>query len=499
MAKSIMVCGTMSSAGKSFVTAGLCRVFRQDGHRAAPFKSQNMALNSFITQEGLEMGRAQVMQAQAAGIRPRVEMNPILLKPTGDRMSQVIVNGEVFGTMEAKEYYTKKQELIPHILGAYRKLEEEYDILVLEGAGSPAEINLKEQDIVNLGMAKLSRSPVVLVGDIDRGGVFASLAGTLLLLDEEERSMVKGMVINKFRGDVSILEPGLKMLEEITGVPVLGVLPYGDIDLDDEDSLSDRLTAKGKGGLVDIAVIRLPRISNFTDFNPLQMLPQVNLRYVARRQELGNPDLIILPGTKNTMADLKWMRQNGLEAAVLKHAAQGGAVLGICGGYQMLGKALHDPDGVEEGGCLSGMGLLPVTTRFLNEKTRTQVTGQFRRLEGAFAGLSGRQLAGYEIHMGATEGDFSPAVELTSQTGESKGDGAQAGNVLGCYVHGLFDREDVAQGLLQSLLAAKGLDPEEAKAFDLDSYREEQYDKLADLVRQNLDLPSIYRIMEEGI
>ena len=295
MAKAIMVQGTMSNAGKSVVAAGLCRIFHQDGYRVAPFKSQNMALNSFITREGLEMGRAQVMQAEAAGIEPSVRMNPILLKPTTDTGSQVIVNGEVLGNMSAAEYFRMKKSLVPDILRAYRSLADENDILVLEGAGSPAEINLKTDDIVNMGMAKMAQAPVLLVGDIDRGGVFASLYGTVALLEPEERAMIKGLVINKFRGDVEILRPGLSMLEELTGIPVVGVLPYLSLDLDDEDSLSQRLTVRAQEGLIDAVVIRLPRISNFTDFNTLSQIPGVGLRYAARPEELGQPDLILLP------------------------------------------------------------------------------------------------------------------------------------------------------------------------------------------------------------
>ena len=319
-AKSLMVLGTMSSAGKSFVTAGLCRIFRQDGYRTAPFKSQNMALNSYITADGMEMGRAQVMQAEAAGIAPDVRMNPILLKPTSDSGSQVIVNGEIYGTMRAQEYYTKKQELIPHILKAYHALAAENDIIVLEGAGSPAEINLKSVDIVNLGMAELSDSPAILVGDIDRGGVFASLYGTIMLLDDAERRRIRGIVINKFRGDVEILKSGLTMLEELTGIPVLGVVPYLPLELDDEDSLSERLSRREAAAesLLDVAVIRFPRISNFTDFEALEQVEGVSVRYVSRRGELGTPDMILLAGTKSTMADLRWLRQSGLEAELLK-------------------------------------------------------------------------------------------------------------------------------------------------------------------------------------
>ena len=321
MAKAIMVQGTMSNAGKSLLAAGLCRIFKQDGYKVAPFKSQNMALNSFITEEGLEMGRAQVMQAEAAGIKPSVYMNPILLKPTTDVGSQVIVNGEVLGNMKARDYFAYKKQLVPQIMEAYHKLEEEYDIIVIEGAGSPAEINLKEEDIVNMGMAKMAGAPVLLVGDIDRGGVFAQLIGTVMLLEEDEKKMVKGLIINKFRGDKSILDPGVKMLEEKAGIPVVGVAPYLQIQVEDEDSLTERFDRKEAVGVIDIAVIRLPRISNFTDFNPFESMEGVSLRYVGSVSELKNPDLIILPGTKSTMSDLAWMRQNGLEAAILKAAA----------------------------------------------------------------------------------------------------------------------------------------------------------------------------------
>ena len=329
MAKAIMVQGTMSNAGKSLLAAGLCRIFKQDGYKVAPFKSQNMALNSFITEEGLEMGRAQVMQAEAAGIRPSVYMNPILLKPTTDVGSQVIVNGEVLGNMKARDYFAYKKQLVPQIMEAYHRLEEEYDIIVIEGAGSPAEINLKEEDIVNMGMAKMAKAPVLLVGDIDRGGVFAQLIGTVMLLKEEEKKMVKGLIINKFRGDKTILDPGVKMLEEKAGIPVVGVAPYLQIQVEDEDSLTERFDRKAAVGVIDIAVIRLPRISNFTDFNPFESMEGVSLRYVGSVSELKNPDLIILPGTKSTMADLAWMRQNGLEAAVLKAAASGQLIFGI--------------------------------------------------------------------------------------------------------------------------------------------------------------------------
>ena len=377
MAKRIMIQGTMSNAGKSLLVAGLCRIFKQDGYRVAPFKSQNMALNSYITEEGLEMGRAQVMQAEAAGIKPQVCMNPILLKPTNDTGSQVIVNGEVLKNMKARDYFAYKKKLIPDILKAYQTLEQQADIIVVEGAGSPAEINLKENDIVNMGLAELLDAPVLLVGDIDRGGVFAQLIGTLVLLEEKERERIKGLIINKFRGDVSILDPGIQMLEEKGGIPVTGVVPYMHLVLEDEDSLSDRFTDHEEKA-VDIAVIRFPRISNFTDFMVFESIEGVSVRYIDTPEKLHHPDMIILPGSKNTMGDLKWMRQNGLEAAIKKHAQNRDAVIfGICGGYQMLGECITDPYGVEEGGMLRGMELLPMETEMEQEKTRTQVDGTF--------------------------------------------------------------------------------------------------------------------------
>ena len=336
MKQNIMIQGTMSSAGKSLICAALCRIFTQDGFKTAPFKSQNMALNSFITEDGAEMGRAQVMQAEAAKIRPDARMNPILLKPTSDVGSQVIVNGHVLGNMPAASYFKYKKQLVPEIMKAYRSLEEEYDIIVIEGAGSPAEINLKKNDIVNMGMAKMVDAPVLLAGDIDRGGVFAQLYGTVALLEEEERNRVKGLIINKFRGDVEILKPGLATLEELTKIPVAGVIPWIYAKLDDEDSLAPRLSRVQAGAGVDIAVVRLPHISNFTDFNPLEQQPGISLRYAGDVKTLGQPDMVIVPGSKNTMSDLKWMRQNGMEAAILKLAAANVPVLGICYGSQLM-------------------------------------------------------------------------------------------------------------------------------------------------------------------
>lgn len=484
MAKAIMIQGTTSNAGKSLLCAGLCRIFKQDGYTVAPFKSQNMALNSYITQDGLEMGRAQVMQAEAAGVPPDVRMNPVLLKPTSDEGSQVIVNGEVRGNMGAREYFAHKTELIPDIMRAYDSLSQEYDIIVIEGAGSPAEINLKSQDIVNMGMAKLAKAPVLIVGDIDRGGVFAALAGTMLLLEEDEKKLVKGTVINKFRGDPSILEPGLWQLEQIVRVPVAGVIPYLHIDVDDEDSLTDRFERKPQNALIDIAVIRFPRISNFTDFNPLEYMDGVGVRYVGSVGELGRPDFVILPGTKNTMADLVWLRESGLEASLLKYAAEGFPVLGVCGGYQMLGVSLADPYGVEHGGKMAGMGLLSGETVFAKQKTRTRATGLLPKVGGIFSGLSGREYDAYEIHMGETTNNLAVVNE---------------GNVYGTYLHGIFDKEDVCKAVVDALLRAKGLSTDNVQAFDLAEYKNSQYDILAHEMRKALDMDYIYRVLEEGV
>ncbi|MFQ8689268.1 MAG: cobyric acid synthase [Blautia sp.] len=497
-----MVQGTMSNAGKSLLAAGLCRIFKQDGYRVAPFKSQNMALNSFITQEGLEMGRAQVMQAEAAGISPSVKMNPILLKPTNDVGSQVIVNGEVLGTMSAREYFRYKRQLFPKVMEAYEALAAENDIIVIEGAGSPAEINLKEDDIVNMGMAKRAKAPVLLVGDIDRGGVFAQLIGTVMLLDDDERAMVKGLIVNKFRGDKTILDPGIAMLEEKSKIPVVGVAPYLDIQVEDEDSLTERFEGNSQVGLIDLAVIRLPRISNFTDFNPLESIPGVSLRYVRHTRELGNPDVIFLPGTKNTMEDLLWMRQNGLEAAILKEAAKGKVIFGICGGYQMLGETLSDPCHVEAGGQIKGMGLLPMDTVFEKTKTRTRVQGHFLDLPGVLGSLSGAPLEGYEIHMGTStprEG-ASLATEILDQVSqERKQDGLCTDHVYGTYVHGIFDREEVSKGLIQALGQSKGVDVTEMTGVDFAAFKESQYDILAEGLREHLDMKKIYEILEKGI
>lgn len=487
-AKCVMVQGTMSGAGKSLLCAALCRIFAQDGYRVAPFKSQNMALNSCVTRDGLEMGRAQAVQAQAAGVEPDVRMNPVLLKPSSDTGSQVIVMGEVWGQMSAAEYFRYKKRLFPKVLQAYDELAAENDMIVIEGAGSPAEINLREDDIVNMGLALRLNAPVLLAGDIDRGGVFAQLYGTVALLQPEERARIAGLVINKFRGDLEILRPGLAMLEEKTGKPVLGVVPYLRVDVDDEDSLAPCLSREAAHKPLDAAVVRLPRISNFTDFAPLEEHPRIGVRYVDDFRKLGSPDLVILPGTKSTVDDLLWLRQNGLEAAIVKLAASGTPVLGVCGGYQLLGEVIHDPEGVEHGtgGSVRGMGLLPVETVFRQEKSRSRVRGE------TFSGpLAGARLEGYEIHMGDTQVRGEPFCVLEN----GRYDGCVQGHVWGTYLHGLFDSGELTQKLAALLCARKGLQAEAAQAVSHSDYQQTQFDLLADGVRQALDMGEIYRIM----
>ena len=487
-AKCIMVQGTMSGAGKSLLCAALCRIFAQDGYRVAPFKSQNMALNSFVTRDGLEMGRAQVVQAQAAGIEPDVRMNPILLKPSSDIGSQVIVNGEVRGQMPAAAYFKMKKSLIPDILKAYDSLAEDVDIIVIEGAGSPAEINLKSDDIVNMGLAKLVDAPVLLAGDIDRGGVFAQLYGTVELLEPDERARIKGLIINKFRGDVEILRPGLAMLEEKTGLPVLGVVPYLKVDIEDEDSLSERLSAQKGINPLDAAIIRLPHVSNFTDFIPLEQHPLLGVRYVQNVRQLGAPDLLILPGTKNTIDDLLWLRQSGLEAAILKYAASGGLVLGVCGGYQMLGEELDDPEGSESGHpqTLRGLGLLPTKTVFTEQKRRTQQTADVTAEP-----FAGAKLEGYEIHTGRTKVEGKAFCTLA----DGQPEGCVQENVYGTYLHGLFDTGELTEKLTAELCRRKGIDPVGAALISMEEYRQQQFDALADGVRGALDMNAVYRAM----
>ena len=493
MAKAIMVQGTMSNAGKSFFAAALCRIFHEDGYSCAPFKSQNMALNSYITSEGLEMGRAQVMQAEAACTEPSVLMNPILLKPTTDIGSQVIVNGEVVGNMTASAYFKRKKKFIPDIMRAYNALAEKYDIIVIEGAGSPVELNLKSDDIVNMGMARLADAPVLLVGDIDRGGVFAQLIGTLMLLEEEERQRVKGLVVNKFRGDKRLFDSGCDILREKGGVPVAGVIPYIHCDIDDEDSLSEKIENKEKG-LINIAVVRLPRISNFTDFDVFSQYEGVSVRYASKPGELEGADMMILPGTKSTLGDMRWLRESGMEAMIKKLNFGGVPVFGVCGGYQMLGRRISDPENTEGGGEAAGMGLLDCETVFRSEKTRTRISGKIQSIGGFFSFLSDRNFSGYEIHMGET----NIGGNVLSELDNGRADGSWKGNVCGSYVHGIFDSADISGEIVKALFRSKGLEYG-AERTDRKSYKERQYKLLADNVRANLDMELIYKILRKEV
>lgn len=498
MSLSIMLQGTASDVGKSTLVAGLCRIFFQDGHRTAPFKSQNMALNSGITPDGKEMGRAQVFQAEAAGIAPDVRMNPILLKPTSDRNAQIVLMGNVASDMDAVSYHDYKPRLRETVREVYQSLAAEYDVMVLEGAGSPAEINLRDRDIVNMGMAELAQCPVILVADIDRGGVFAAIYGTLALLQEHERWRVKGVIINKFRGDVALLTSGLEQIEALTGVPVIGVMPWLNVSLEDEDGVA---LQRGKyrdisARPLEIAVIQLPHISNFTDFNALAAQPDVRVRYVTSPHQLADADLLLLPGSKNTLGDLGWLRESGLAEALLARHRQGTPVMGICGGYQMLGKTIVDE--VESGlGERPGLGLLDVTTRFAREKVTTRVSGEAASaLNGVLQPCSRQPVSGYEIHMGeTTPGDgVQPMLVFSDRV-----DGAvsEDGQAAGCYLHGLFDNGGFTRALLDALRQRKGLVPWDGEALDYAAHKNQQFDVLAQSMRQHIDIARIYQIMRD--
>ncbi len=495
MSMVIMVQGTMSNAGKSILCAGLCRIFKEDGYRPAPFKSQNMALNSYITEDGLEMGRAQVVQAQACGEKPVVWMNPILLKPTSDEGSQVIVNGKVVGNMRAREYFQYKKTLIPDIVEAFHKLEEDHDIIVIEGAGSPAEINLRENDIVNMGLAELINAPVLLVGDIDPGGVFAQLYGTAALLTEEEQNRIKGLVINKFRGDKTLLDPGIEMLEEKMHIPVLGVVPYMKLALEDEDSLSLQIT-NGRSKKIDIAVIRLPHMSNQSDMTVFHAYEDVSVRYISETAEIRKADLIILPGSKNTIEDLRWLKQCGLAEAIMEYANAGGLVWGICGGYQMLGTLVSDPDHTECGGEETGLCLLPMNTVLKNRKTRKQIQETFSVTHGPWQKVNGLKLTGYEIHMGESFPAGQSGNPLKTEDPENIHLSA-SGNVYGSYMHGVFDAPGAAGCVLEVLAERKGIRWKNEEYRDMESFRESQFDLLAKTLRKHLNMDEIYRIMRE--
>ena len=506
MKMSIMFQGTASGVGKSLINAAFCRIFTDDGYNVSPFKSQNMALNSYITKDGKEMGRAQVVQAEAARKLPDVRMNPILLKPTTQRKSQVIVMGKVKDNLDAVSYHKEKTNLKSIVESTYKELLSENDIIVIEGAGSPSEINLRDEDIANMGMAQIANCPVIIIGDIDRGGVFASLYGTIMLLKEEERKYVKGVIINKFRGDVEILKPGLKMLEDLIKVPVLGVVPYTNLNIEDEDSLSDKFKIKStQNKAISVQVIRLPHISNFTDFDIFETFEDVTLKYVDQNDLIGSADLIIIPGTKNTIEDLIYLRESGLENQIIKAHKNGTPIIGICGGYQMLGKKIKDPDGIE---CsvkeIAGMSLLDLETIFEDDKITSQVKGKidFEVKEGIFKGIKDTYIKGYEIHCGRSineTGAINILEKLSEVVNYKEGSINSKDNVFGTYIHGIFDSMDFTRKLLDNIRSIKGLDDIGREYTSYEDFKENEYQKLASHVRDHVDIKEIYKIMERGI
>lgn len=496
MAKCIMVQGTSSNVGKSLISAGLCRIFANAGYKTAPFKSQNMALNSYITKDGFEIGRAQAVQAECAYENIDVRFNPILLKPTGNKTSQVIINGEIYGNMTATEYFAEKHKFIKYVKESYESLKNEYDVIVIEGAGSPAEINLNYKDFVNMGMAQIANAPVLLVGDIDRGGVFASLYGTVELL-KEHKNYFKGFIINKFRGDRQILEPGLNKIKELTGIDVLGVLPYEKFNIDEEDSLSETLKNTTKG-IIDIAVIKLPRISNFTDFAVFEYYDGVTVRYINSISDFGEPDLLIIPGTKNTIDDMRYVRSSGLITKIMQFAETGKGIIGVCGGYQMLTSIIKDPDNMEAGGNVAGLNLLPAETVFEKEKIRTVITGKFNNITGYFSFLNGAEFQGYEIHMGKTYSDNSYISEIKDIRGNIKSDGLAKNNILGTYIHGVFDTGDVVKRIVDKLYLEKGIN-KNIEHKNMKDLKNQEYEKLAGMLAANLNMNRIYEILEKGV
>lgn len=494
-AKVLMVQGSSSSAGKSLLVTAFCRIYARRGIKVAPFKAQNMSNNAAVCADGSEIGRAQALQAAAAGIAPTADMNPVLIKPEADSRSQVIVMGRPWLTLEARNYYEKKQILWSYVTQSLDRLRASYDLVIAEGAGSPVELNLKRGDIVNMAVAKYTNAPVLLVGDIDRGGVFAQLLGTLWLFDSEERDLLRGFVVNKFRGDLTLFQDGIQIIEEKGGVPVLGVIPYlRGLSLPDEDAVSVEVAARAaqpaSTSQIDIAILALPRIANFDDFDALRAEPDVHIRHIDSVEKLGTPDAIIIPGTKSTMADINWLRETGLADAVIEFAKNGGEVVGICGGYQMLGQSIHDPHHVEsKNDSTDGLGLLPTITTF----TQTKATYQVRARILNFALLMDEMIQGYEIHMGETESQ-SQWLEILSRNGEQvkvlDGSISSNGKVWGCYLHGLFVNDSFRRAWL-TRLGWSGPVTSQAARF------EESLEKLADAVEGALNMELLERLIWE--
>jgi adenosylcobyric acid synthase len=495
MHKKIMVQGTGSSVGKSLVTAGLCRIFYKDGYRVSPFKSQNMALNSFVDEEGLELGRAQVVQAEMGGERPRAYMNPILLKPNADDHSQLIFMGKPYGNVKAVEYFSQTEKLRKVAMEGYEEIRKNYDICVLEGGGSPAEINLRDVDVVNMGMAELVDAPVILVSDIEKGGVFAQIYGTIMLLDKNDRDRIKGIIINKFRGSKEILDPGIEMIEkrlksEGIDIPILGVLPFLDVKIEEEDVLAKKLTAKKSYNDITISVIRTPKMSNYTDFDVFEFYSDVALNYVDSPEDLGNEDMIIIPGSKNTIGDLLFMKKSGIHDKIIQEAQKGKLIFGICGGFQIMGKKIMDPLCVETPlGEEDGLGLLNVTTTMGEEKSTYQVEKTIINSKGILEGLDGIKLKGYEIHQGQTDGDEEVFLEGDNYVGVYKE------NIMATYLHGIFDNGKFTRHILNNLRDKKGLKSSE-ELINYEKVKETEFDKWENHLRNHLDINKIYKILK---
>jgi len=499
----LMIQGTGSHVGKSVMVTALCRIFSQDGYAVAPFKSQNMALNSFVTNDGGEMGRAQVVQAQAAGIEPDVDMNPVLLKPSADNASQVVVHGRPIGTMSARHYHNDYVQTVwPAILESFDRLKEKYEVIVLEGAGSPAEVNLQKNDVVNMRAAHMARAPVLLVADIDKGGALAAVVGTLELLPPEDRKMIVGIIINKFRGDLGLLQPALDFLEKKTSLPVLGVIPYFKFVIPEEDTVNDELRSnKSENKVLEIGVLYLPHISNFTDFDALDGESDVYLRYIKPGDKFGNLDCLIIPGSKNTISDLNWIRKIGWDKEIIKVAESEIPIIGICGGFQMLGRTMVDSQNIESvSEETAGLGLLDVVTNFSPEKTTWQANGKALGHGILMDALHSRQVEGYEIHMGQSfrNPGVEPAFQLLRQNDPDCPvlDGAvnNTGLIWGTYLHGLFDADGFRRAFLNQLRKLKDLPPLDLQ-YSFQENREAAYNNLAELVRANICMQRVYQLM----
>jgi len=508
MAKNLMLQGTGSSVGKSLLTAGICRALVNRGYRVAPFKSQNMALNSYITKDGKEMGRAQVVQAEAAKIPPDAKMNPILLKPTSHVGSQVILEGKVLGNMDAKTYHKKKPELKERVAGIYEKLAVEYDGIIIEGAGSPAEINLREHDLVNMGLAEMVDAPVILIGDIDRGGVFASIYGTVMLLSPEERKRIKGFIINKFRGDADILMPGIRMIEEKIGIPCFGVMPYESFGIEDEDSVTRRFRERGREFIdrrrLNVGVIKLPYISNFSDFTPLEVEPKVAMKYIHEPHEVIDLDLLILPGSKNTLEDRRYLVEAGFDEYIYRAVKEGTIVMGICGGYQILGDTIRDDHGVESSFKeINGLGLLPMETTMEKEKTTRQVQGSVPEFSIFKKGRPFEEndqtarinVSGYEIHMGKTERKQGCLPWIPLEDGTLDGSYHENRKIFGTYLHGIFENDEFRRSILSHVEKERRGETVESEPWSFHEYKENEYDRLAELMENHLEMERLIEII----